>query len=264
MGWILFKRALRDLKAGWARYLALSLLLIFSIFIVVSLMGAAVTVMDTTEVNDRECAREDGEFSVFVPLRNTELAQITDKGVSVEKMFFADYSVGENKVLRVFKVRENINKISLIDGRLPEKDDEAVIERRYSDVNEVKTGDKITVGKKEFTVTGIGATPDYNTIVKKVSDSVSDSRAFGLLFVTSDAYEELYASNESLSSQEYYYAYLLNGKMTDDELKKMQKASEITEDDLKGALDEAQKIVDDSIKQIDGIVADKEKEIMEV
>ena len=220
MGWILFKRALRDLKAGWARYLALSLLLIFSIFIVVSLMGAAVTVMDTTEINDRECAREDGEFSVFVPLRNTELAQITDKGVSVEKMFFADYSAGENKVLRVFKVRENINRISLIDGRLPEKDDEAVIERRYSDVNEVKVGDKITVGKKEFNVTGIGATPDYNTIVKKVSDSVSDSRAFGLLFVTSDAYEALYASNESLSSQEYYYAYLLNGKMTEEELKK--------------------------------------------
>ncbi|MBE6021090.1 MAG: ribosome recycling factor [Firmicutes bacterium] len=49
-----------------------------------------------------------------------------------------------------------------------------------------------------------------------------------------------------------------------DELKKMEKASEITEDDLKGALDEAQKIVDESIKKIDGIIADKEKEIMEV
>lgn len=220
MGWILFKRALRDLKAGWARYIALSLLIIFSIFIVVSLMGAAVTVMDTTEINDRECAREDGEFSVFVPLRDKELKDITDKGVSVEKMFFADYSIGENKVLRVFKVRENINKISLIKGRLPEKDDEAVIERRYSDVNEIKCGDRITVGKKEFTVTGIGATPDYNTIVKKVSDSVSDSRYFGLLFVTSDAYEDLYASGASLSSQEYYYAYLLNGKMDKDELKK--------------------------------------------
>ena len=220
MGWILFKRALRDLKAGWARYLALSLLIIFSIFIVVSLMGAAVTVMDTTEINDRECAREDGEFSVFVPLRDKELKDITDKGVSLEKMFFADYSIGENKVLRVFKVRENINKISLIKGRLPENDDEAVIERRYSDVNEIKCGDRITVGKKEFTVTGIGATPDYNTIVKKVSDSVSDSRYFGLLFVTSDAYEDLYASGASLSSQEYYYAYLLNGKMDKDELKK--------------------------------------------
>ena len=66
MGWILFKRALRDLKAGWSRYIALSLLIIFSIFIVTSLMGAAVTVIDYTELRDRELCREDGEFSVFV------------------------------------------------------------------------------------------------------------------------------------------------------------------------------------------------------
>ena len=68
MGWILFKRAIRDLKAGWSRYIALSLLIIFSIFIVTSLMGAAVTVIDYTELRDRELCREDGEFSVFVPL----------------------------------------------------------------------------------------------------------------------------------------------------------------------------------------------------
>ena len=56
MGWILFKRALRDLKAGWARYVALSALIVFSIFIVTSLMGAAVTVIDYTELWDRNCA----------------------------------------------------------------------------------------------------------------------------------------------------------------------------------------------------------------
>ncbi len=49
-----------------------------------------------------------------------------------------------------------------------------------------------------------------------------------------------------------------------DEFKKMEKGGELTEDDLKAALDEAQKLVDDYIKKIDSIVADKEKEIMEV
>ncbi len=49
-----------------------------------------------------------------------------------------------------------------------------------------------------------------------------------------------------------------------DELKKMEKNGDITEDDLKGALDEAQKIVDEYIKKVDTIVAGKEKEIMEV
>ncbi|MCR4557365.1 MAG: FtsX-like permease family protein [Saccharofermentans sp.] len=219
MGWILFKRALRDLKAGWARYIALSLLIIFSIYIVTSLMGAAVTVIDYTEIRDRELCREDGEFSVFVPLRDAELDNITDKGVSVEKMFFADYALNDDQVLRVFKVRENINKISLIEGVLPANDNEAVIERRYSEVNNIKTGDKVTVGEKEFTVSGIGATPDYNTVVKKVTDSVVDSRYFGLLFVTPEAYDDLYSSGCSLSSEEYYYAYLLNGAMSEEELK---------------------------------------------
>ena len=219
MGWILFKRSLRDLKAGFARYVALSLLIIFSIHIVVSLMGAAITIIDCTESSDNELCREDGEFSVFVPLRDSELSSITDKGVSVEEMFFFDHPVDGDKILRVFKVRENINKISLIKGNMPSSDDEAVIERRYSEVNNINVGDKVKLDGKEFTISGIGVTPDYNTVIRKVTDAVVDSRYFGLIFVTPKAYDELYAKGENLSSEEYYYAYLLNGKMNSDELK---------------------------------------------
>jgi len=49
-----------------------------------------------------------------------------------------------------------------------------------------------------------------------------------------------------------------------DELKKQQKASEITEDDLKTEEKDVQKKIDDAIKEIDKIIAEKEKEIMAV
>ena len=49
-----------------------------------------------------------------------------------------------------------------------------------------------------------------------------------------------------------------------DKVKKLEKAGEYTEDDVKETLDEIQKLTDKSIKEIDDIVADKEKEIMEV
>ncbi len=49
-----------------------------------------------------------------------------------------------------------------------------------------------------------------------------------------------------------------------DELKKQEKAGEITEDDLKKALDDVQKKIDKCVKDIDQIITDKEKEIMEV
>ena len=49
-----------------------------------------------------------------------------------------------------------------------------------------------------------------------------------------------------------------------DELKKLEKAHEITEDELKKALDDIQKATDKTIKEIDNIVAAKDKEILEV
>ncbi len=49
-----------------------------------------------------------------------------------------------------------------------------------------------------------------------------------------------------------------------DVLKKQEKASEISEDELKIELEEVQKIVDNAIKEIDVIIAEKDKEIMEV
>ena len=49
-----------------------------------------------------------------------------------------------------------------------------------------------------------------------------------------------------------------------DKLKKMQKASEITEDDLKDGEEELQKITDDFIKNIDKEAEKKEKEVMEI
>jgi ribosome recycling factor len=49
-----------------------------------------------------------------------------------------------------------------------------------------------------------------------------------------------------------------------DELKKMEKKGDITEDDLKKGMDDIQKMTDDFIKDIDEVLDKKEKEIMEV
>ncbi|NLP37923.1 MAG: ribosome recycling factor [Firmicutes bacterium] len=49
-----------------------------------------------------------------------------------------------------------------------------------------------------------------------------------------------------------------------EELKQMEKAGEITEDEYHRAMDEVQKITDKMIENVDKVLADKEKEIMEV
>ena len=49
-----------------------------------------------------------------------------------------------------------------------------------------------------------------------------------------------------------------------DEIKKLEKAHELTEDEAKKGLDDIQKATDKTVKEIDEVVAAKEKEIMEV
>lgn len=49
-----------------------------------------------------------------------------------------------------------------------------------------------------------------------------------------------------------------------DALKKLEKNGELTEDDLKAAMEEVQEMIDKYIKNIDKMIEEKEKEIMEV
>lgn len=49
-----------------------------------------------------------------------------------------------------------------------------------------------------------------------------------------------------------------------DDLKKLEKNGEMTEDDLRGYSDDIQKLTDNNINKIDDITKDKEKEILEV
>ncbi len=232
MGKVFLRRAARDLKAGASRYLALSLLIGFSMFIVLSLMGSALTVIDYTKIRDDELRREDGEFTVFIPLTEDEIDEIESTGVTVDPMFYIDCEMSEGKILRVYKIRDDINQMSIVEGAAPSTDEEVLLERRFAEVNGINPGDEITLGDETFTVSGIGATPDYNTVLRNFSDAVVDSASFGVLFVTEEKYDQMLFSGNYLSTEQYCYAYLLNDAMTDDELRELLEEYEIDPQDI--------------------------------
>lgn len=229
---ILRKRIVRDFKANLPRYLALALLIVLSMYLVVSMIGAAETVIRGSGKADEAQMVEDGEFSLFVPMKESEFAELTEKGITLEKMFFMDYSYEDSKTLRIFANREKINTVALKEGSLPVEEDEIVIERRFAEVNEIVPGDKIELGGRSFTVSGIGTVPDYDNVMKSLGDTGCDSKNFGIAFVTADTYHDLEQEQKSTKSEEYYYAYRLNGKMTDDALKDKLEKLEFTSDDV--------------------------------
>ena len=63
-----------------------------------------------------------------------------------------------------------------------------------------------------------------------------------------------------LSQNQDFFTLLLQN----DEIKKEEKAGNLTEDDVKDELEEIQKLTDDCMKDIDKMIANKEKELMEL
>lgn len=229
---VLRKRIWRDFKSNLPRYLALSLLIILAMYLVVSLVGAAETIIRGSENADSRQCVEDGDFSLFVPMKDEEMEDLEADGVTIEPQFYMDYEIDEDHTIRIFANRDEINKIDLVKGTLAEKGNELVVERQFAEKNDISAGDVITFGGREFTVTGIGTTPDYDNVLKSLGDTGCDCLHFGTGFVAADVYDTLRAEEKSIKSEEYYYAYRLNGAMTDDELKDRLENLEFTSGDV--------------------------------
>lgn len=229
---VLRKRIWRDFKSNLPRYLALSLLIILAMYLVVSLVGAAETIIRGSENADSRQCVEDGDFSLFVPMKDEEMEDLEADGVTIEPQFYMDYEIDEDHTIRIFANRDEVNRIDLVKGTLAEKENELVVERQFAEKNDISAGDVITFGGREFTVTGSGTTPDYDNVLKSLGDTGCDCLHFGTGFVAADVYDTLRAEEKSIKSEEYYYAYRLNGAMTDDELKDRLEKLEFTSGDV--------------------------------
>ena len=245
MNKVLNKRILRDLKANFTRYLALLLMIIAGMFIIVSIVGASETIITGTNRLATENKAEDGQFSVFLPLTEEQEKELSDSGVTIEKMFSADMEMPDGSVLRLMKVRKEINLIHIDNGALPTKTGEAVIEKRYSEEHNISVGDSISVGDVSLSVTGIGSVPEYDMPVGKLSDTAVESSLFGLVFVTDEQYDEILMKTPVV--EEYCYAYRLNGSMNDSGLKEKIKSrdfdyEEVDDEYFRELIDEKLKI----------------------
>lgn len=210
----LLRRIPRDLKKSWARYLALMVLIIASMYIVVSVVGMTEVTIQGTAKKIEENRIQDGQFQTFEKLTTEQVKEISDMGIITEEIFYVDVSHGENTI-RVGKVRTDIDLIDIDEGALPVKDDEIVLMNLYCDRNGLSLGDQIVIAEKTFTICGIGSVPDYNLPLKNMSDMTSDPSRFGVGFVNSESYEQI-VNADNTGSEVYIYAYRLCGASADE------------------------------------------------
>ena len=93
--------------------------------------------------------------------------------------------------LRVFRTRRDVNKVSLLDGKLPETDSEIALDRLYMQSNSIAFGDSITLDGREYAIVGTVALSDYSALYDSIADFMFDTEKFGVGIVTDEGFGRL-------------------------------------------------------------------------
>lgn len=208
------------LKSDWKKYIVLFSLLVLTVGFVAG-MFVANDSMETAAINAYEKYNiEHGHFELQEIPTEKLLAYYEGEGIRISKQYYKDFDEDCNldgtkdALVRIFVVREDMNRACLMSGRMPEQKDEIVIDRMHADNQKIKIGDEITLDGVKVKVTGLIASSDYSTLYEKPTDMMFNAITFDVGFMTKEGYDSLKAK------EIYQYAYQFEKAPADEEEQK--------------------------------------------
>lgn len=220
----LIKRIPKELIGDWKKYLIVFAFLVLTIGFVSGMYVANESMMKAADESVTKYEREDGHFEWsekadsdlikdvesgeqvdMSAITGKEEEDASDVPVIIYENFFRNEKEDNNNdgkndgTVRVFAKTDNINLACVLDGRLPENENEIAVDRMHADNVNMKVGDTIRVGGEKFEVVGLIAYVNYSTLHEKTTDLIFDAIKFDVAMVTDEGFDRL---GESI-----HYAY---------------------------------------------------------
>lgn len=134
---------------------------------------------------------EDGEFEAIYALSDEAKDEIEGLGVKLYENYYFEYENDDERALRIFKNRKDINEAQIFEGNLPEKSDEINISAYYARNNKINIGDEITIQNKKFKVSSLASFPDYSSALRNRNDLTMDTGHFGIATISEEAFDDM-------------------------------------------------------------------------
>ena len=220
----LIKRIPKELIGDWKKYLIVFAFLVLTIGFVSGMYVANESMMKAADESVTKYEREDGHFEWsekadsdlikdvesgeqvdMSAITGKEEEDASDVPVIIYENFFRNEKEDNNNdgkndgTVRVFAKTDNINLACVLDGRLPENENEIAVDRMHADNVGMKVGDTIRVGGEKFEVVGLIAYVNYSTLHEKTTGLMFDAIKFDVAMVTDEGFDRL---GESI-----HYAY---------------------------------------------------------
>lgn len=219
----LHKTLKKEFLRNRSRYISLSLVLILMIGVVTGFLSVAYSAKELL-IKDRISSKvEDGQLALRDRMDVKTKTKLEALGLKVYEQFYTEQSVSRDTMVRVYRKRFDINRATLHEGRMPNKQTEIALDRLFALKNGYNIRDTIRMSGKSMTITGLISVPDYTSLIQKNSDMMMDPIHFGIAIVTDTGFQTL--SNDRMV---YSYSYYLDDRELND-FQKQKRADDIQE-----------------------------------
>lgn len=218
----LIKRIPRELLGEWKKYFALFGIMVITIGFVSGLFVANNSMETAGNETFEKYNIADGSFNLKDEATEKLIDAIEDEGITTYKQFYKQVSEripdkknAEKSEVRVFVDRNEVNKICLMKGQMPNAKDEIAIDRMHAANVGIDIGDYIRVDGNNMKVTGLVAFSDYSALYEDNSEVMFNAISFDVAVVTQEGFDSIKGATV------YQYAFTYNDKPEDTEDKKL-------------------------------------------
>lgn len=204
----LHKRIPREFIGELGRYAVIFLFMTFMIAMVSGFLVAADSMLYAYNNGFEKYNIEDGHFELENKAVKSLLTRLQDEDMDIYELFYKNIDTDVNgdgekeATVRIYKPRQEVNKLCLMDGEYPKDNSQIAIDRMFADNNHLKIGDTIDLAGEKLTISGLVAFSDYSCLFENNNDLMFDSIRFSVAIVTEDEYNVFPESKEH-----YNYAW---------------------------------------------------------
>ncbi len=193
------KRTMKESKSQYAGSLVLIILscVLFTLFNLLSVNLSGLTASFEKNYN-----QEDANFTTDKKINNLDALE-SKFNMSMEEAKSLDYSVSNDKTLRIFRENSKVDLPAVTEGK-PLSMNNILIDPAYAKANKLNIGDSIDIYNKKFKICGFVSLPNYIYPLRSESDIMNDPKSFGIAVLSKDDFNALNKGNSS-------YAVRFNG-----------------------------------------------------
>ena len=263
------KNIKRTILGSMGRYIAILAIIAIGVGFFVGVKNCKASMIETCDQYVSELALYDFRLISTYGFTEDDVAALaeTDEVSKAEGAvyvdFFSEDPNGQSVILRAHSITDEINKVDLVDGRMPEKSNECIADDFYFTAEDIGKNLKVTDknGKDqkdaleydEYKIVGIAKSPYYIFKQERGTTSIGDGKIAAFIYMpeagmSTDYYTEIFVTCEE---QGYVYSeeYAANMEAAEGPITAAaEKQAEIRYNDI---VDEAQAEIDDGRRELE-------------